>query len=163
MFPARCLRWIDTTGFSPISRHHWYKKNFAPIRGVHFFERWAILVLISKSYYFYTYICANHYKRKTSGSLTLEKEKRERNFIEFLQFEMFQNEILTSKIYHTNFILSPLQKVFDEEFTRVLLGKRIFIHIKYFFYSTTCLEKMKKNNCQKKSHWFFCTRNRISY
>ena len=38
--------------------------------------------------------------------VVLEKEKKERNNVKLLQLEVFQNEISTSKIYHTNIILT---------------------------------------------------------
>ena len=35
--------------------------------------------------------------------ITLDKKKKEKNDVKLLQLEVFQNEISTSKIYHTNF------------------------------------------------------------
>ena len=60
------------------SRHHWCKKNVPLIRGVHFFESWAILVLFLKIRYFCTYIWGSQGKWKTWGSLWTKKRKKER-------------------------------------------------------------------------------------
>ena len=50
---------------SPISGHRWCKTICPLIRGVRFLESWAILVLFSKMYYFYTYIWGSQSKWKT--------------------------------------------------------------------------------------------------
>ena len=73
----KCENAIWCTGLSPISGHRWCKKMCPLIRGVRFFESWAILVLFSKIYYFYTYICHSQGKWKTSGSLWTKKRKKE--------------------------------------------------------------------------------------
>ena len=38
--------------------------------------------------------------------VTLDREKKEGNYIKFLQIEVFKNETSTSKVYHANFILT---------------------------------------------------------
>ena len=71
------MRQIDTTFLFLISGHRWYKKNCPVIRGVRFFKSWAVLVLFSKIYYFYTYTWGGQGKRKTSGSFWTKKRKKE--------------------------------------------------------------------------------------
>ena len=67
----------DYTVLSPISGRRWRIKNCPLIRRVRFLESWPILVLFSKMYYFYTYICGSQGKWKTSGSVWTKKRNKD--------------------------------------------------------------------------------------
>ena len=95
----------SNTVLSPIIGHRWCKKIYPLIRGVRFLERWAILVLLSKIYYFYIYIWCSQGKWKTSESLGIKKRKKEMmlnccNWKCFKTKYQLVNSIIQTLFYH---------------------------------------------------------------